>query len=146
MARDNTRCQHLFNGLTQPTHTMPATTPEAISRRKERDRIRMKEYHQRPEVKARHRLRERERARVAKAGKPPKRAKLETPGRVHLVIAPSPRRPPSIAGKRWSEQLAIVPPGVRVQKLPGCPKESRFTPPSGFRGEWSAEWNQLRSA
>ncbi len=64
-------------------------------------------------------------------------ARAANPSRVHIVIA-KPRAPRKPGGPKWEDLPATIPPGVRVQKLPGCPHQSRYAPPPSFRGEWQA--------
>jgi hypothetical protein len=76
-----------------------------------------------------------------------KTAKPKRPKFKDIVISqPKPAKAEVAARLKWADQEPVIPPGVKVQRVPGCPARTRFEPPAWFRGEWLAEWRELRAA
>lgn len=86
-----------------------------------------------------------------RAAKPPKPPKVAKPAKQKhrqqpMTINASQDAPVTIAKPpkaNFKDMPAIVPPHVKVQRLPGCPTRARFEPPKSFRGEFVKEFEQL---
>jgi hypothetical protein len=79
---------------------------------------------------------------VVKAAKAPKASKQAAQPKLgkDLVV---PAYSPKPAAPKWKDIPAIIPAGVKVQKLPGYQPRT-FEPPKWFKGELTREWAELR--
>jgi hypothetical protein len=79
---------------------------------------------------------------VVKAAKAPKVSKQAAQAKLgkDLVV---PAYSPKPAAPKWKDIPAIIPAGVKVQKLPGYQPRT-FEPPKWFKGELLREWAELR--
>jgi outer membrane biosynthesis protein TonB len=78
-------------------------------------------------------------AKPPKAAKPPKPAKQPKAGKD--LVVPSDR--PKQTAPKWKDMPVVIPPTVKVQKLPGY-KPRTFEPPQWFKGDLLREWAELR--
>ncbi len=79
-------------------------------------------------------------AKQTKAASPAPRVMTE-PQKAWMDAPVNIKKPPKC---NFKDQPAIVPKDLQVQKLPGCPERSRFTPPPWFKGEFTKEFEMLR--
>jgi hypothetical protein len=122
------------------------------ARRERENEAKRRRYAEQAEVRAATKARVKASREAKKAAKKAGEAKVEKPANPKrpkfkdIVIAkPKPVKTEDAARLKWADQPAIIPPSVKVQRLPGCPVRTRFEPPAWFRGEWLAEWRELRT-
>jgi hypothetical protein len=94
----------------------------------------------------RERNREKERrVRAAAAARNPK--PKAPPKAMTIVKKPAQNAPVHVPTKKkadaWKDAPVVIPPTVKVQKLPGY-KPRTFAPPPWFKGEFQREWAEKR--